>query len=91
MMRRQRGLLGPLGGPWRWEGILQVINALEGAHPQVARAGPHLEYPWEGLDGRILWPEEHLQIAGKLGQSRQAADVLKFATLVERNFDEIFP
>jgi hypothetical protein len=90
MMRRQRGLLEPLGGPWPWEGILQIINALEDAHPQVAKERPHLEYPWEA-EGAIHWPEQHLKIALKLGESRQAAAVLKFATLIVQHFDGIFP
>lgn len=94
-MRRQRRLLAPLGGPERWREAFEVVEALERAQPQIAKAsggGPQLEYPWETTAGMIQWPARDLDIAGRLGnpKSNLAAHLSDFAGKLERNFDTIF-
>jgi len=92
-MRRQRGLLDPMGGAQAWEDVLWVIDTLEKAHPQIARDGPQLEYPWESAAGDVQWPARDLGIAGALGNSSSnlATRVLRFAILLGKRFDQIFP
>lgn len=85
-----------LGGPWPWESVLDVVESLERAHPsypEVRSRGPHLEYPWASAEtGHVCWPAAHLEIARRLGSTSTLGDrVLKFAALLDRNFDEIFP
>lgn len=92
-MRRQRNLLKPIGGLHVWHAALEVVEALERAHPALAKEGAKLEYPWETPAGAIQWPARDLQIATKLGNpsSNLAAHLVDFATKIDRNFDGIFP
>lgn len=94
VLRRQRALVAPLGGTQVWEDVLWVVGALESAHLQLASAlGPQLEYPWEDAHGAIRWPERDLQVAGALGDPKRglAPRVFRFAELLDRQFDAMFP
>jgi hypothetical protein len=44
-MRLQRGLMDPLGGAKVWHDVIWAAEALEQAHPSIARGAPQLEYP----------------------------------------------
>lgn len=90
-MRLQRGILAPLGGAQAWGDVLWVVEELERAHPALAKKGsPQLEYPWETPQGVVRWPALHLPMAQSLGSSTLGTRVLKFATLLEQRFDQIF-
>lgn len=90
VLRLQRRALDVLGGPWRWMAILQFIEALERAHPQTAGGGqPQLEYPW-AAGVSVHWPEAHAPIADAVRSTRIAADAIKFARLLDRQFDAVF-
>jgi len=95
VMRLQRGLIASLGGPWPWTRVLSVVDALEKAHPAIAARtqAPQLEYPWETPAGAIQWPARDLTIANSLGSplSRLGNEVLRFALLLDRHFNQIFP
>jgi hypothetical protein len=94
VLRRQRGLFALLGGAKIWEDVLWIVEALEASHPQLAAEhAPQLEYPWEDVHGAIRWPARDLQVARALGDSRRglAARVFKFAELMDRQFDVLFP
>src|SRR6185503_2514356 len=41
-----------LGLRYTWKDVLPLVQALERAHPALARGGPHLEYPWEAGSSR---------------------------------------
>ena len=85
VLRRQRGLFEPLGGPQVWGDVLSVVDALERAHPQLASPqGPQLEYPWENVRGEIQWPARDLGIAVALGDPRRnlLTRVLRFAGIL---------
>jgi len=93
-LRRQRRLFALLGGAKVWEDVLWVVGELEDAHPQLApQHAPQLEYPWEDVDGAIQWPARDLQVARALGDSKRglAPRVLRFAELMEQQFDTMFP
>jgi hypothetical protein len=91
-MRVQRGVMAPMGGPHVWHAAFEVVEALERAHPSVARGAPQLEYPWEAADGGVRWPARDLAIAARLGNPRSnlAAHVAEFALKLDRHFDLIF-
>jgi hypothetical protein len=93
-MRLQKGLMARIGGPHVWSAALEVVEALERAHPSLAAGagGPQLEYPWEN-QGAVMWPARDLPIASKLGNPRSnlAAHVIDFAHRLDTHFDEIFP
>lgn len=96
VMKLQRGLIAPLGGPRSWDDVLGLIESLEQAHPDLARrvpGTPQLEYPWETAEGTIACPACDLPVARSLGGPRTtfAMRVLKFTTLLEQRFDQIFP
>lgn len=93
LMRRQRGILDPLGGHLPWHDVLEVVVSLEFAHPQLAgEDGPQLEYPWQDVHGAICWPARDLRIAAELGDPRKGRGLrmLRFAELLSVHFDEIF-
>ncbi len=92
VLKRQRGLIAPIGNTYLWEGALNAVEALERAHPSIAAGGPQLEYPWETTAG-IAWPERDLPVAQRLRRpnSRLAVDLLQFATKLDSHFDAIFP
>lgn len=93
MLRRQRGILDPMGGPKVWEDVLWVISALERAHPMLApQEGPQLEYPWEDIHGEVRWPARDLAIANALGDPSKTLGprVLHFAEQLSRHFDTMF-
>ena len=91
-MRRQRGLIAPLGGPWAWSDVFNLIDELEQAHPSVAVGGPMLEYPWEDANGAIQWPARDLAIAKRLARpgSNLGGRALNFAKQLDDRFDQIF-
>jgi len=93
-MRLQQGLLAPMGSTKNWHDVLWAIEALDQAHPQIAANGrPQLEYPWESRSGAIRWPARDLPIAATFGNpgSNLGARVLRFARLLSRQLDPIFP
>lgn len=92
-MRRQRGLLAPLGGPWPWADVFGLVDALEQAHPALAQGGPMLEYPWEDAAGAVRWPARDLAVAVQLSDPAHnlGARALNFATLLGERFEQIFP
>ena len=94
VLRRQKSILKPMGGPFAWKNALELVGALERAHPQLAGVnGPQLEYPWEDAQGRVCWPAEHFQLAKEVfgnPNSRAAVDLLRFIALLEQRFDDIF-
>jgi hypothetical protein len=85
-------MVAPMGGPHVWHAAFEVVEALERAHPSVARGAPQLEYPWEAADGGVRWPARDLAIAARLGNPRSnlAAHVAEFALKLDRHFDLIF-
>lgn len=91
-MRIQRGLMAPMGGSLIWHAAFEVMEALERAHPSVARGNAQLEYPWETNAGVVFWPARDLDIAARLGnpKSNLAAHLSDFASKLDRNFDAIF-
>jgi Fe-S-cluster formation regulator IscX/YfhJ len=94
VLRRQRTLFALLGGAKVWEDVLWIVGALEAAHPQLAPPkAPQLEYPWEDANGGIQWPARDLQVAKALGDSSRglAPRLLRFAELMDRQFDAMFP
>jgi ABC-type multidrug transport system fused ATPase/permease subunit len=92
-MRLQRGLMDPMGGPTVWHDVLWAVEALERAHPAVAGGAPQLEYPCATGAGVVQWPASHLAIAASMGNpaSNLTARVMRFAYLLGRRFDQIFP
>jgi hypothetical protein len=93
VLRLQRGIMAPLGGPKVWQDALWAVEHLVQAHPHMAKrtpGTPQLEYPWECSDGSIQWPAKHLAIARAMARSNLSFRLLSFATLLERHFDEIF-
>ncbi len=92
-MRRQRGLMDPMGGPKVWHDVLRAVEALERAHPAVANGAPQLEYPWVTPAGVVQWPALHLAIAASMGHpaSNLTTRIMQFASLLARRFDQIFP
>ncbi|MDI1428803.1 hypothetical protein [Polyangium sorediatum] len=75
-----------------WKDVLPMIQALERAHPAVAKSGPHLEYPWEQGDVMGL-PATHLAIVTQLADPRdpKGAKLIRFARELADRFDSIFP
>jgi hypothetical protein len=92
-MRLQRGVMDPMGGSKVWHDVLWAVEALERAHPSVARGAPQLEYPWETAAGVVQWPARDLAIAASMGNpaSNLTTRVVQFASLLGRRFDRIFP
>lgn len=92
-MRLQRDLMEPMGGAVVWHDVLWAVEALEQAHPSVARGAPQLEYPWETAAGVVQWPARDLPIAVSMGNpaSNLTTRVVRFASLLGRRFDQIFP
>lgn len=93
VLRLQRGIMAPLGGPLVWQDALWAVDALERAHPALSAGGPQLEYPWLATSGEVAWPARDLPIARSLGNPRSnlAARVLQFASTLAERFDQIFP
>jgi len=92
-MRLQRGLMEPMGGAKVWHDVLWAVEALERAHPAVARGAPQLEYPWETATGLVQWPARDLPLAASMGNpaSNLTTRVVQFASLLGQRFDRIFP
>jgi len=93
VLRRQRGILEPLGGTIVWEDVLSTIYNLERAHPALApEAGPQMEYPWEDVHGNVRWPARDLAIASAKGDASNMLGprVLRFAEQLGRHFDSMF-
>jgi hypothetical protein len=91
-MRLQRGRMAPMGGPHVWGAAFEAAEALERAHPAIARGAEQLEYPWETPNGEVCWPSRDLVIAAKFGnpKSNLAAHVMDFATKLDHHFNVIF-
>lgn len=73
--------------------LIPLIDALEEAHPESAGRGrPQLEYPWEGPNNMICWPERHLALAHQVfvPTSNSLAQLTKFLDLLIWHFDRIF-
>lgn len=82
--------------------VLSAVRELEAAQPAVVSAAvkngvpqyPQLEYPWENASsGVVEWPAQHLPIAQRVKDPRQtiAAELLKFARAIDKNFNTLFP
>ncbi|KYF80577.1 hypothetical protein BE17_52575 [Sorangium cellulosum] len=76
---------------YKWKDVLPLVQALERAHPALARGGPHLEYPWEA-GGRMGLPEE-LPLVRQLDNplDPKGPKLLRFARELHDRFDELFP
>ncbi|AGP41864.1 hypothetical protein [Sorangium cellulosum] len=76
---------------YKWRDVLPLVQALERAHPALARGGPHLEYPWEAGD-RMGLPEE-LPIVRQFDDplDPKGPRLLRFARELHDRFDELFP
>lgn len=81
-----------LGLRYAWKDVLPLVQALERAHPALARRGPHLEYPWEEGDKMGL-PATHLSIVKQLADplETKGPKLLRFARELSNRFDELFP
>lgn len=92
VLRLQRGIMAPLGGPLVWQDALWAVDALERGHPTLSAGGPQLEYPWLAA-GNVRWPARDLPIAQSLANPRSnlAARLLQFASKLTDRFDQIFP
>jgi hypothetical protein len=77
---------------YEWKDVLPMIQALERAHPALAKGGPHLEYPWEA-GTELALPSTHLAIVKQLADPRdpQGPRLLRFARELSNRFDELFP
>ena len=90
-LRIQRGMLEPLGGTKSWEDVIWVVEELERCHPQIAdESMGTLEYPWETAVGTIQWPSAHLPIVQTFANGTLPIRVVKFATLLQQRFHQIF-
>lgn len=77
---------------YRWKDVLPMVQALERAHPAIAKGGPHLEYPWEaGLEMGL--PATHLPIVKQLADpsDTKGPKLLRFARELSNKFDTLFP
>jgi hypothetical protein len=74
-----------------WRDVLPMVQALERAHPAVAKRGPHLEYPWEA-GGEVALPSTHLSIVAQIADPRdlKTAKLFRFARELSKRFDELF-
>ncbi|MFS8068701.1 MAG: hypothetical protein ACMG6S_20265 [Byssovorax sp.] len=77
---------------YAWKDVLPMVQALERAHPALAKGGPHLEYPWETADEMGL-PATHLAIVKQLSDplDPKGPRLLRFARELSNRFDEFFP
>lgn len=77
---------------YKWKDVLPMVQALEKAHPAIARSGPHLEYPWEQA-GAMGLPATHLPIVKQLADpmDHKGPRLLRFARELVNRFDELFP
>lgn len=77
---------------YAWKDVLPMVQALERAHPALARGGPHLEYPWEEGEGMGL-PSTHLPVVKQLADpmDTKGPRLLRFARELSDRFDEFFP
>lgn len=75
----------------KWKDVLPMIQALERAHPALAKGGPHLEYPWEAGTEMGL-PSTHLAIVKHFDDPRdpKGARLLRFARELSNRFDDLF-
>lgn len=92
VMRLQQKKMQSMGGPLPWHKAFEIVEALERAHPAIAKgSSEQLEYPWVA-GSKVLWPARDLVIAQHFGnpKSRLAPDLLAFAGKLDRNFDNIF-
>jgi hypothetical protein len=80
-----------IGLRYAWKDVLPLVQALERAHPAVAKGGPHLEYPWEE-DDRMALPDE-LPIVRQFDNplDPKGLRLLRFARELRDRFDELFP
>lgn len=94
ILRRNRGLLHPLGGDVVWQDVLTTVPELERAHPQLAEpTAPRLEYPWEDNNGTVRWPARDLAVAHRLVDptSTRGSRMIRFASKLIEHFDDVFP
>jgi hypothetical protein len=80
-----------VGFHYAWKDVLPLVQALERAHPALAKGGPHLEYPWEA-GTRMALPEEHWIVRQFDDPSDpKGPRLLRFAREICERFDELFP
>jgi hypothetical protein len=77
---------------YAWRDVLPMVQALERAHPAIAKGGPHLEYPWEA-ESEMGLPATHLAIVKQLSDplDPKGPRLLRFARELSNRFDELFP
>lgn len=77
---------------YAWKDVLPMVQALERAHPALAKRGPHLEYPWEAGTEMGL-PATHLGVVRQLADpfDTKGPMLLRFAHELSNRFDELFP
>jgi hypothetical protein len=77
---------------YNWKDVLPLVQALENAHPAVAKKGPHLEYPWEAGEEMGL-PATHVNVVKQLADplDPKGLRLLRFARELSNRFDEFFP
>ncbi|MGM0575293.1 MAG: HEPN domain-containing protein [Myxococcota bacterium] len=96
ILKRQRRYLHTLGGgdPFRWAGVLPLVQELERAHPVLAAPGqPQLEYPWEDpATGAVMWPGRDLPLVVRLKDPRNtnAPRLMNLAAVLVRLVPELF-
>lgn len=77
---------------YNWKDVLPLVQALERAHPALAKKGPHLEYPWEAGEEMGL-PSTHVDVVRQLADplAPKGPRLLRFARELSNRFDEFFP
>ncbi|RVU44720.1 hypothetical protein EA187_09255 [Lujinxingia sediminis] len=80
----------------RWLPTAKLVAELTRLHPQIARGGPHLEYPWEREDGTIGVPARDLEPlleslwGSPQGQLKRLSDLFTFARILADNAEKVF-
>jgi hypothetical protein len=75
----------------KWKAVFAVVVDLENAHPALNRAGPHLEYPWEG-ESKVALAATDLAVVSRLADPREklAPDLVNLARTLLNDFDRYF-
>jgi hypothetical protein len=92
ILDRQSGFLQKIGmKKGEFKLVRPHLLALEAAHPALAHGGPHLEYPWEDVNG-VYVPSEHLALVREFSDPKSQAlpRVIRFAQALRAHFDDVF-
>lgn len=80
----------------QWLPTVTLVEQLTKLHPQLAKGGPHLEYPWEREDGTIGVPSKDLTgflqslWGDPAGATKRQADLFIFARVLANNAEVVF-